>query len=249
MTPDPTPADYGLRPLLDLAARPLVAPPAFDALVGYAGDRRHVAFAWGVGDTIEYADGRVFGTGYGRPWLYWSRHLSMAASLTGVDIGSCDSPPVHRVVLDRFTSRLSFGAADDVGRFLADAPDLRAERQAWEALSDDEQRAVQERAGEAFRGLAKDVFDLNTWDEFAPERVVQRVHDAMRFDRAAAPRLVEWLDARPVRCPTCAEESAARRFQEVEPASCPVCRSPFHSQALMDRIVEVQKIQRRDERA
>ena len=233
----PDPAAYGLRPIHDLAGRPLVAPPAFDALLGYGGDRRHVALAWGAGDTTVYEDGRVSATGHAHPWLYWSRHLAVMPALFGIDVGSSDTPPVHAVVLDRFTSRFLAGRVEDARRFLADAPDLRAEREAWESLSDDEQQAVQERAGEAFREIVADLRDLDSWEEVGNE--ADRIERALAFDRAAFPRLMEWLDAQPVVCPSCDAEAPAPAFEVARPAACPACVEPFFGQALLARLAEV----------
>lgn len=239
---DPTPADYGLDLVLDLAGEPLTAPPGFAALLGYPRDRRHVAFAWGMGDTIEYDDGRSSGTGTAWPWLTWSRHIAVRPSLTGIDYGSCDSPPLHRLVLDRFSSRLYVGVAERTRQFLASAADLRAERAAWEALTAEERRARQEEAGRAMQQIIQ---NLGDWTEEARERVGDQVAAGREMDRAAIPRLVECLDARPVLCPSCRVSSPASGFRQSSgPEACPACRAPFWGQPLFDHILELRRSQR-----
>lgn len=127
---DPRAADHGLRSLLALDGVHLAAPPHFEDAVGYGGDRRYVAFYWCADDCPVVEDGVTSRTGHRGPWLLWARHPAVQPSLDGVDYGSCDGAPDHFVVLDRFSRRLYAGDVAAALRFLADAPDLRAEREA-----------------------------------------------------------------------------------------------------------------------
>ena len=250
----PQPPNYGIRPLLGLDGRALTVPETFAAWLGYAGDRRWVAFCWGAGDTVEYDDGVVGGRGHYGPWLLWSRHLAVAPALVGVDYGSSDSPPVHRVLLDRFSHRLHAGGTANVAQFLADAPDLRAEREAWEALSEEERDAARREAGEAFRRIVEELQDLNSWEEasgpgapLSTDGLRERAVAAAAFDRAAVPRLREWLAARPVPCPGCRTAHVAGDFNptglgvaaRLGVAACPSCGEAFYSQALVERVAEL----------
>ena len=232
---DRRPADYGVRPVVGLDGAPLEWPDLLERWAGYGEDRRFVSFYWGAGDSPVYDDGAVSGTGHYGPWLVWSRHVSVRPSLAGLDLGSSDAAHAHRLVLDRFTRRLHAGREGDVARFLADAPDLRAQREAWEALTEGERDAVRREAGDAFRRVLDELRDLDGWAEGGGDPAAL-VREAERFDRAAFARLTEWLDARPVPCPSCGATHDAGDYDpdDLGRPECPTCGGPFYSQALID---------------
>lgn len=229
MSLDPAPAAYGLVPLLDLAGRPLEAPPQLAELAGYGGGRRHVSFVWGPGDHVVHDDGRARASGAAGLWGYWSRHPSVAPSLVGYDLGpsgsgAAGSGAAHAVVVDRFTSRLRVGPSDAAARFLGDAADLRAGRAAGPAPP-----GWAEAPGHGPAAVAR--------EGASPARA----RDAGRFARAAFARLSEWLDARPLPCPACREVRPAGDYDpdDVGGPACPACDVPFYSPALARRLAEV----------
>lgn len=238
--PEAQPGDYGIRPLLALDGTQLEAPPRFEDLIGYGGERRHIAFYWCAGDCPVVEDGVSSATGHYGPWLYWSRHPAVQPSLVGIDYGSCDGPPVQHVLLDRFSRRLFAGPAADVTWFLADAPDLRAEREAWEALSEEEKDEHRRAAGDAMRELVGELLDPEGWEEVGGT-VEEHVAADETFERGAVPRLREWLDARPLPCPSCSAPHVAADYGPAAGTApaCPSCGEPFYSQALLDRLAEL----------
>jgi len=220
-----------LHALEDLLCRPLPVPPEFERMLGYEGDRRHVAFYWTpAGDELCYEDGRSAGTGQWAPWLAWSRHLAVAPCLYGLQLGGSDEEARDWLLLDTAARRLYAGAARDVARFLAGAPDLRAERTAFAALPAEEQARLQRDAAEALRQA---LLDPSTWAEargVAGDALARRVDAAMAAEAHHLEALARFLDGLRLPCPHCHAEHRAGDFGGTAlggDATCPSCGGWF----------------------
>ncbi|MDT7858212.1 hypothetical protein RQM47_16305 [Rubrivirga sp. S365] len=211
-TPDPD--RHRLTPLPALGGGVVEAPPHFEALVGYSGDRRYVSFHLRLDGRPVVGDGLAERVGYHGPFQTWSHHPSVWPSLSS-DASKGDPEP--HVVLDRFTRRVYAGGGEDVRQFLSRAvgapqpsPPLPTRPTFGELAGD---------------GLADD-----------PDPVRRA-----EFERVAGPRMVEWLDARPLPCPSCGAAVDAGDYgagADGRPV-CPECGAAFYGPPLFDRLAKV----------
>lgn len=195
----------------------LTAPPGLEEALGYAGNRRYVAFYWSpIGDELMYTDGETSAEGEYSAWLLWHRHITVAPALLGFDLGSSEEPARHWLLLDRQDRRVYAGDAGEVEDFLAAQPDLLAARQAWEALSPEDQEQI---LSEALASLNQ---ALAARPRPSGEDVERYLQESYRRDR----KLAMWLDQQPVVCPACGQTTFAALWQAAR-QRCPSCGAGY----------------------
>lgn len=203
----------------------LTVPPGFEAALGYAGDRRYVAFYWSpIGDELMYTDGETSADGEYSAWLLWSRHITVAPALTGFDFGSSEAPARHWLLFDRQDRRVYAGDAGQVEAFLAAQPDLLEARRAWEALSPEDQ---EQRLSEALAHLNQ---ALAARPMPSGEDVERYLQESYRRGR----KLAMWLDQQPVVCPACGQATFAALWQAERPP-CPSCGAGYWEARVANR--------------
>ncbi len=108
---------------IGIVALPFVpVPPNFEAVLGYAEDRRYVAFYWAAEDgTLCCTDGAyaVCGSGLMNPsgWHLFVTHPSVIGALDGLDVYSEHS--AHALILDREERRMYGATIQDARDVLA----------------------------------------------------------------------------------------------------------------------------------
>lgn len=207
-----TPENYGLTLLEGVPLH-----PQFERFCGYEGERRYVGFYWlPGGDELMFEDGVHGATGSNWPWLMWTGHLSVMPHLAPFDFGSSDFEAKHWMLLDRERRQIWASYVREVHHFLKDAPDLRAERAAWEALPPEERKRIAEETRRAYMEAMEEVRrNLPSGPE-----LMEATHRGLLVDQHNVASLTQWLDQQLLRCPSCGQEAPAGTY---EGYACPNC--------------------------
>ena len=112
------PEAFGLIPL------PVPVPWELESALGYPLGRRYLAVWWEpAGDGAVWDDGVVSTDAEWEAFLAYVQHPVVAPALAPYNLGSSDTPAVHRLLLDLEERRAYIGPAGAVARFLrADVP-------------------------------------------------------------------------------------------------------------------------------
>ncbi len=104
----------------DLELLYVPVPADLAELLGYHGSARLVAFYWNFAvDSLAYHDGINRGVGESLRFLEYAGHPNVEGQLTK-DIGLCEQPGTHWLLLDRQADNLYVAIPDLVRRILID---------------------------------------------------------------------------------------------------------------------------------